>query len=146
MEQRTNSGVQLSIKYIYSKNLGRVEHQIGLSYIPLLNTVTMALLSEYTGPPYREVPFLWDAFQSTVDNMPDHLALGCVHQPADLFGVSSLALDDDSYRQNPYLRWTFRDIHTAVHCLITAWRRLGVEEGNLIVTFAQNSVEWVLAA
>lgn len=106
----------------------------------------MSLLSEHVGPPYKAPPFMWDSFQSHVDSQPNSLALACVHQAADLFGVSSLPLDDDSYRQSPYLRWTYRDVHEGVHRVITAWRALGVAEGSMIVTFAQNSVEWVLAA
>lgn len=106
----------------------------------------MSFLSEHVGPPYKEPPFLWEGFQSIVDKYPQSLAIACVHQPADLFGVSSLALDDDNYRQNPYLRWTYQDVHEAVHRVITAWRGLGVKEGSFLVTFAQNSAEWVLAA
>lgn len=106
----------------------------------------MSHLSEYTGPPYKDTSSIWAGFQSHMTSHPNSFALACVHQPADLFGVSSLPLDDDSYRQNPYLRWTYRDLHEGVHRVITAWRCLGVKDGSMLVTFTQNGVEWVLAA
>lgn len=121
-----------------------------LIYSPSKAHVTMGsldkpILSEVRGEVFEERPSIWAAFAASVAANPDNLALACVHQPPGLFDIENLPLDDDSYRERPYLRWSFRSVHDAVLRLVRAWRALGVREGATLVTFMQNEAEIVLA-
>ncbi|KAI3395324.1 hypothetical protein diail_1436 [Diaporthe ilicicola] len=106
-------------------------------------------LSEEYGPPLPHLdppPCMWRDFQSFVSSTPDALAIACVHQPPDLFGIPNLPLDHDAFHHHPYLRWSFRSLSRGVERLVRAWRPLGVKEGTPLVTFCHNSAEYVLAA
>lgn len=104
------------------------------------------LMSELTGPPGPppDLPTIWGGFAAhATSTAPDTLALACAHQPAALYGVSTIPF----YKPKPpYLRWTFREFHDGVHRLAAAWRARGVGEGSMVVTFALNGAEWMLAA
>lgn len=103
------------------------------------------VLSEVHGDIFEAGPSSWAAFTASASANPEGLALACVHQAPGLFGIDNLPLDDDSYRERPYLRWSFQSVHDGVLRLIRAWRELGVQEGATLVTFVQNGAEYVLA-
>lgn len=103
--------------------------------------VSPPLMSEIEGAPRVDRPTIWAGFQAAVASSPTALALACAHQPAALFSLSGGA----AQQQHPYLRWTFAELHEGVHRVVAAWRALGVREGSMLVTFAQNSAEWTLA-
>lgn len=106
----------------------------------------MSKLSEEFGGPLGDRPTIWGAFQNNVDQTPDALALVCTHQSPGLFGVPNIDLDHGKYRQQPYLRWSYRSVHNAIGRLAESWRSHGIQEGSILVTFAPNGVEYVLAA
>lgn len=89
---------------------------------------------------------MWKDFQSHVASSPDNFAIACVHQPAGLFDLPNIPLDEDAFRANPYLRWSFATLSHGVERLARAWRPLGVKESTPVVTFVQNSAEYVLTA
>lgn len=103
------------------------------------------LLSETYGGPLGDLPTLWGAFASRTAETPDALALACTHQAPGLFGLANLALDDDTYRARPYLRWSYQSLHDGILRLIVSWRALGVREGATMVMFMHNGAEYVLA-
>lgn len=104
-------------------------------------------LSEEFGrplPDFERPPCFWGDFQSFVGSTPDALAIGCVHQSPGLFGIPNLPLDDDAFRERPYLRWSFRSLSRGVDRLVRALRPLGVSSGTPLVTFCNNTAEYVL--
>lgn len=107
---------------------------------------TMSKLSEEYGGDLGEKPTIWGALANNVTKTPDGLALVCMHQPLGLFGVPNIDLDNDTYRQRPYLRWSYQDLHDALGRLVTVWHAHGVQEGSVVATFVGNGVEYVLAA
>ncbi|KUI64337.1 Acyl-CoA synthetase family member 2, mitochondrial [Cytospora mali] len=110
---------------------------------------SLAPPGEVYGPPvpqYDRPPCMWKDFLSQVTSQPDALAIACVHQSPDLFGVPNLPLDDDAFRANPYLRWSFSSLRHGIERLVKSLRPLGVKESTPIVTFSQNSAEFVLTA
>lgn len=106
----------------------------------------MSELSEEYGGPLGDKPTLWGAFMHHVTQTPDALALVCTHQPLGLFGVPNLDADHDTYRQQPYLRWSYRNVYDAIRRLTAAWHARGIQKGSTLVTFAPNGAEYVLAA
>lgn len=108
----------------------------------------MASLSEELGPPIpdHDPPCMWRDLITQLAASPDALAVACVHQPPGLFGLPNLALDDDDFRASPYLRWSFSSLSQGIERLVRVLRPLGVKESTPIVTFVQNSIEFVLVA
>lgn len=106
----------------------------------------MDQLSELRGGTWTETPTLWTEFETWVHKTPDALALVVTHQAPNLFGFPNISLDGDSYREKPYLRWSYKSVHNAISRLVNAWQKLGVQEGSTVVTFIQNSAEYVIVA
>lgn len=111
---------------------------------------SMALPSEEFGPPFPKLdqpPSMWRDFQSHATTTPDALALACMHQAPGLFGLPNLPLPgDDASITHPYLRWSFGTLSRGVERLARAWRPLGAGERTPVVTFLQNSAEFVLVS
>lgn len=107
---------------------------------------TMSKLSEEYGGDLGEKPTIWGALVNNVAKRPDALALVCTHQPLGLFGVPNIDLDNDTYRQRPYLRWSYQDLRDAIGRLVAALQAHDVQEGSVVATFVGNGVEYVLAA
>jgi len=106
----------------------------------------MDLLSELQGTPLSEnVPSLWERFGQAVDAYPDHVALACTHQPSELYGIPSQPLQDDTYHQQPYLRWTYRSLKDAVDRLVDSLQVRGVRKGMPYFVFMANTAEYVVA-
>lgn len=103
------------------------------------------LLSEESGGPLDDKPTIWGAFINNVTQTPDALALVCMHQPSGLFGVPNIDIDNDKYRQQPYLRWSYQSLREATGRLVAAWQARGIHEGSVLVTFIGNGLEYVLA-
>jgi acyl-CoA synthetase (AMP-forming)/AMP-acid ligase II len=105
----------------------------------------MAKLSEsYGGPLPEKIRSMWELFLAAVDKYPDNLALVCVHQAHDLFGIPSQPLDDDAYRQGPYLRWTYKHFREGIARVGAGLKNAGVRPGSPIFTFLPNNAEYAL--
>lgn len=103
------------------------------------------MLSAAVGPPApQDWTTAYEAFLAAADKYPDHLALACVHQPANLCGIPNEPLDDDSYQQKPYLRWTYKSLQAGIDRLAAGLRAAGVVPGMPIITFNTNSAEHTL--
>jgi acyl-CoA synthetase (AMP-forming)/AMP-acid ligase II len=89
-------------------------------------------------------PSLWQRFQKSVTSYPKSLAVVSTYQPHHLYGFKSQPLDHDSYRKNPYLRWSYSDLNRGVSRLSIALKAQGVHPGMPIIYFVPNSIESVL--
>jgi hypothetical protein len=121
---------------------------VALNVETLIMNATESALSEAWGPPIEPGPrptvkeLLWEV----AAKYPGLCAIASVHQPSELYGVKSIALDDESYRENPYLRWTYKDLFDVAGRLISGLRSWGIKPGSLLFSFQQNGVESVLTA
>ncbi|KAK9779680.1 hypothetical protein SCAR479_03287 [Seiridium cardinale] len=106
----------------------------------------MSELSEIHGGPAPEAcRTLREMFMDSVNKYPNYLAVASVHQPPELYGISSQALDDDDYRQNPYLRWTYQDLELGIQKCIAGFKGAGIEPGMPVFTFNINCVEHLIS-
>ena len=65
-------------------------------------------------------------------------------QPAVLYGLPSIPLDDDGCQAAQYLRWSFATLGSAISRLINGLREAGVKEGDPVFTFLHSGVEYLL--
>ncbi|KAI1855610.1 hypothetical protein JX266_000475 [Neoarthrinium moseri] len=86
-----------------------------------------------------------EMFLDAVKKYPENLALACVHQPNDLFGIPSQPLDEETYHKQPYLRWTFRELSAAVFRCAAGFRAAGIRPGMPFFTFNTNGAEHVIS-
>jgi len=100
-------------------------------------------LSYLEGPPLSNTPLPtpWECFLASVSSTPDAPALIALHQAADLYSIPSLSPPSAS---DPYLRWTYRILHTAITQLATALQAHGIGPGMPVVTFLPNGAEYIL--
>lgn len=103
-------------------------------------------LSEEYGPKLPEIlPTCWQKYKEMVERYPEDLAIVSMHQPAGIYGIDNFDLDDDAYREKPYLRWTYRAFDTAVSRMSTGLHELGAKQGMPMVTFVTNGAERMVA-
>lgn len=105
--------------------------------------VTMS--EDYGSPLPDEMPSSWDRLQRVIKNMPEALALVAMHQPAGLYGLPNVDLEDESYKQAPYLRWNYRTFSMAIDRLAAGLQAHGVRKGMPLITFLPNGAERLLA-
>ncbi|ETS75223.1 hypothetical protein PFICI_13707 [Pestalotiopsis fici W106-1] len=105
----------------------------------------MSNLSEaYGGPLPKNFRTLREMFLESVSQYPGQLALAAVHQPADLYQIESIPLDDDEYRQKPYLRWSYIAMDTAIQRCMAGLRAHGLKPGMPLFTFNANGAEHLI--
>ncbi|OJJ98286.1 hypothetical protein ASPACDRAFT_31198 [Aspergillus aculeatus ATCC 16872] len=110
----------------------------------------MAQPSSLTGPPLlfaNSFPSLTQQFRQNVRDHPDTLALVGPHQPASLYTVQDEA-SSTTTPQKPSaegLRWTYAQLDEKIERFATNLRRRGVGRGSLMVLFATNTAEYVVA-
>ncbi|KAI9925101.1 hypothetical protein MW887_006509 [Aspergillus wentii] len=101
--------------------------------------------SELIGAPATDSPqTIMDRFRDCVARYPDNLAVVCTHQPAGLYGCQSVALEDEVYKNSPYLRWTYRDLARGVQRLVAAFGGKEITRGTPLYMFSSNRVEYVM--
>lgn len=95
------------------------------------------LLSEAYGGDWPDSPPpIWRQLESAANLHPDKLALACLHQPPDLYGIGK-PTDD-------YLKWSYSQLKEATDFLRTGLRRSGIRAGMTIVTAFDNGAEFPL--
>lgn len=106
-----------------------------------------SVLSEDSGDPIPDIiPTIYSRYRKNVDENSDHLALIAVHQPAGLYGIANIALEDDVYKSKPYLRWNYEGFGLAVDTLARGLISYGARKGMALVTFVPNAAEPLMAA
>lgn len=84
-----------------------------------------------------------ERFVSFVENQPDKFAVTSLHQPSDLYpSIQQISHNDAA---SSYLKWTYRDLKTAIDRLAVQLHLRGMKPGMIIVTFLPNGVESVVA-
>ncbi|RAH69518.1 acetyl-CoA synthetase-like protein [Aspergillus aculeatinus CBS 121060] len=109
----------------------------------------MAQPSSLTGdPPLFANPFpsLDQQFRQNVREHPDTLALVCPHQPASLYTNHDEASSTTPQKPSAEgLRWTYAQLDEKIERFAANLRRRGVGRGSLMVLFATNTAEYVVA-
>ncbi|KAF2758868.1 acetyl-CoA synthetase-like protein [Pseudovirgaria hyperparasitica] len=90
------------------------------------------------------LPTIGSFFRQAVALYPDHVALSCPHQSSDLFGMCSIPLDADEYREKPWLRWSYTVFKQCVDRFASGLRAHGISCGTSIVTFLPNVAEYMI--
>lgn len=95
-------------------------------------------MGETSGNPimHHQMRSAWERFDEVVESYPDNLALVCVHQPSELYGLGS---------PGDYGRWSFRDVHTGITRLSGSLKSLGLAADSLLFVLLGNSLEHLLA-
>jgi non-ribosomal peptide synthetase component E (peptide arylation enzyme) len=94
-------------------------------------------LSEAYGGDWPDSPpSIWQQLQESTISHPDKLAVACLHQPANLYGVFS------SSKQ--HLAWTYSELNSAVDRLCSSLKARGITTGSAISTFLGNGIEYVV--
>ncbi|KAE8333053.1 acetyl-CoA synthetase-like protein [Aspergillus sergii] len=103
-------------------------------------------VSELHGDPLLHQPSsIGEDFDRSVRNYPLNLAIISTHQPSNLYGVQSVALNDAEYHRHPYLRWTYQDLDRCITRLTLSLASRGISKGTPFFTFLPNTVEYVMA-
>lgn len=88
---------------------------------------------------------VWEALKANVRERPNHLAISCLHQPANIYGLASQRLDSrPEYKSNPWLRWTYKTLFEGISRLMKGLETRGTEKGTPIFTFVGNCAESTL--
>ncbi|KAJ9659691.1 hypothetical protein H2198_002938, partial [Neophaeococcomyces mojaviensis] len=102
-------------------------------------------LSEVQGEPWPEhIPVLWESFIECASRNPQAPALSSVYQLGEHYGLPNLPIDDDEYRSQPYLRWSYQEFTTAVARAAEGLRQRGLNEDSVIFTFVPNCAEFTV--
>lgn len=110
--------------------------------LPIESTSTLPS-EEYGASLSNHLPTLWHRFRGSGATYPNELALACLHQPHDLYGISAHAPHET--KPCEYLRWTYKQLLAGVDTFAHNLKRLGVEPGMPISTFLYNGAEYALA-
>lgn len=102
------------------------------------------ILKYIEGPPLTGKPRTgWERFVSFVENQPDYFAVTSLHQASELY--PSIQRTCNANVASSCLKWTYRDLKTAIDRLTAQLHLQGIEPGMIIVTFLPNGVESVVA-
>lgn len=107
----------------------------------------MGQLSEVYGPPFdlADVENAWNSFNKSTAKAPDSVAIVCTHQKPTQYGIGSVTLEnDEAYKRNPYLRWSYASLRIAAERLTMGLKSKGVSEGSVVFTFLHNSIEYLI--
>lgn len=107
--------------------------------------MAMTLSEEYGTPLKIDFPTSWERYRFQVDNHPDDLALVAVHQPAELYGIPNVPLDDEEYAKTPYLRWKYKSLGSAVDQFARGLEAHNVTIGTAFITFIPNGAEIIMS-
>lgn len=95
------------------------------------------MLSEDFGGEWSDhPPPIWERLAGAAKDNHDKLALACLHQPSDLYGIDKCG--------SSYLKWSYRDLITAVDLVSSGLQAQGVGAGSTLACFLGNGAEFVL--
>lgn len=84
-----------------------------------------------------DLPSVWESLEASATIWKDKLALACLHQPADLYGVNP------DYSAS-YLRWTYQTLLKVVNEVTVKLSQSGIQPGQSIATFLPKGAEFVV--
>ena len=95
------------------------------------------MLSEDFGGEWSDnPPPIWERLARAAKDNHDKLALACLHQPSDLYGINNSG--------RSYLNWSYHDLITAVDLVSSGLQAQGVGAGSTLACFLGNGAEFVL--
>lgn len=97
----------------------------------------MALSEAYGGDWADSPPPVWQRLKRAAQLHPEKLAIASLHQPADLYHLTSLSSD--------HLQWSYAQLESASQTLRKGLQRYGIASGSAIVTVLDNGVEFPLS-
>lgn len=104
------------------------------------------LLSEDFGGEWPNTPLpVWRRLANAAQQYPNKLALACLHQPANLYGVESLSHTPHASDQADHLQWTFAQLDSNAERLAAGLLSLGLTSGSSIVSILKNGIEFPMA-
>ncbi|KAJ4293617.1 hypothetical protein N0V90_008901 [Kalmusia sp. IMI 367209] len=102
------------------------------------------LLSEAFGGEWPDSPLpVWKRLADAAKQHPDKLALACLHQPANLYGIESSNHIPDRFEG--HLQWTYSQLDSAADLLSAGLLALGLAPGSSVVSILKNGVEFPMA-
>ncbi|KAK6541326.1 hypothetical protein TWF694_007145 [Orbilia ellipsospora] len=88
------------------------------------------------------IPSIWETFKNNVRSHPSRLAISCLHQPPNLYGLGSEELTNrPEYEHRPWLRWTYSSLFKGISRLVKGLEARGLRKGAPFFTFLHNGVE-----
>ncbi|KAL4926776.1 class I adenylate-forming enzyme family protein [Aspergillus undulatus] len=93
------------------------------------------------GPPPATPSNLWEWLSSEGAKRPDSEALVALHQPSDLLANF---VKSRSASTAGYFSWSYRQLIEAVEYVAACFVEAGVQPGDVVAVFVDNSVEWAL--
>ena len=97
-------------------------------------------LSVAKGGHYDVEPSVAQKFTDCIQKYPDRLAVACLQQDPNLYGIANQNGDVGS----GYLRWTYSQLDSAVERLCAGLKQQGIVQGDRIITYLDNRVELIL--
>lgn len=97
----------------------------------------IALSEAYGGDWQDSPPAVWQRLARSAQLYPDKLALACLHQPADLYGLRSLTDD--------HLQWSYATLSSAADTCRKGLEAYGLSVGSSVVTILDNVAEFPLS-
>ncbi|KAJ6120367.1 hypothetical protein N7523_004647 [Penicillium sp. IBT 18751x] len=83
-------------------------------------------------------------FENFIRQYPGNLAIICPHQPPDLYGFTSLPIEDSANKKVPYLRWSYETLGRVVVQFKESLVARGVVAGTVLFAFCESQVESVI--
>jgi acyl-CoA synthetase (AMP-forming)/AMP-acid ligase II len=101
-------------------------------------------LSEAFGGNWPDVPSpVWQRLAKAAQQYPDKLALACLHQSPDLYGLQSS--DYTAGAKAEHLQWSYHQLSSAAALLAAGLQAKGLSSGSSIVTILKNGAEFPMA-
>lgn len=94
------------------------------------------------GPGAAKSGSFWEWLSEANKDTPNKVAMSILHQPASHF--SQLKLGSEVNAQIDHLEWTYGDLEAASARLRTALQAQGIREGDTMITFLENRIEWII--
>jgi acyl-CoA synthetase (AMP-forming)/AMP-acid ligase II len=101
-------------------------------------------LSEAFGGNWPDVPSpVWQRLAKAAQQYPDKLALACLHQSPELYGIQSS--DYTAGAKAKHLQWSYSQLSSAAALLAAGLQAKGLSSGSSIVTILKNGAEFPMA-
>lgn len=109
-----------------------------------MSTDSNTLLSEAFGGDWVDSPPpIRKRLATAAEQYPDKLALACLHQSYDLYGIQSIGHAIET--RSKHLQWSYSQLSTAAALLAAGLQSQGLSSGSSIVTILKNGAEFPMA-
>jgi acyl-CoA synthetase (AMP-forming)/AMP-acid ligase II len=110
----------------------------------MMATTSVSSLSESFGGKWLDSPPpIWARLAKATQNHPKKLAIACLHQPPNLYGIHSL--DHAAQGVEKHLQWSYSQLSSVSEHLAAGLQAQGLSSGSSIITILRNGVEFPMA-